>query len=191
MVTQYERKSIMNKKSKIVFSILGEHFLNIIISLALICVAGAVFKSKTWLVSVLTGLVYLTSLYSRGWRNSGKDYRLVNAKVAQAEAEGLVYKRYTGFIDALVLVIVSVVFWFAGTFAGNVGFVIYRVYNFAFVFLFDVCKPKFVMEVLVIVLPYLAYGLGYVAGKNKKTFVSQHIGKLIYKSKKTTNKLKR
>jgi hypothetical protein len=47
------------------------------------------------------------------------------------------------------------------------------------------------MEALVIAFPYASYGLGYVAGKNKKTFLSQHIGKLIYKSKKNAERAKR
>ena len=109
----------------------------------------------------------------------------------QEGAEGLVYKRYQGFIDAIVLVILSLVILAVGQFAGKAGFAVYRAYNFAFVFLFDEVKTPFVMEILVIVLPYLAYALGYVAGKNKKTFLSQHIGKLIYKSKKGNERARR
>ena len=181
----------MNKKNKVILGIIGEHFLNIVISFALLLVAGAVFGSKLLFFSIFTAIIYMASIYSRGWRNSGKDYRLVNATVAQEAAEGLVYKRYQGFRDAIVLVVLSLVFLAVFMFGGSVGRIIYLIYNFSFFFLFDRVKTPFVMEILVIVLPYLAYGLGYVAGKNKKTFVSQHIGKLIYKSKKGNERARR
>ncbi len=182
----------MNKRNKVILSIIGDHFLGIIITFALLLVAGAVFgENNLWIFSIVTGVIYMTSLYSRGWKNSGKDYRLVNASVSQDEAEGMTYKRHRGFIDALALVALGIVMLAVGQFAGKIGLAIYRLYNFAFVFLFDKVKTPFVMEILVIILPYLAYALGYVAGKNKKTFISQHIGKLIYKSKKNNERARR
>ena len=67
----------------------------------------------------------------------------------------------------------------------GIFFVIFRVYNFSFVYLFDEFgKLHIVMDILATVLPFAMYGLGYVVGKSKKTFVIQHIGKLIYKQKK-------
>ncbi len=181
----------MNKTVKCMLSVVGEHFLNIVVSLAIICVAGAAFQSKTWLVSILTAIAYLSSQYSSGWRNSGKDYRLVNANVAQEEVEGLTYRRYDGFIHALPLLVLSVLFLISSHVFGNIGTVVYRVYNLAFLFLFDKIKVPYLAEVGVVILPYLAYSVGYVVGKNKKTFISQHIGKLIYKSKKNSRKIRK
>ena len=184
----------MNKRTKVMLSIIGDHFLSIVVTLALLLVAGAVFgENNLWIFSILTGIIYMASLYSRGWKNSGKDYRLVHAKRRQEEAEGLSYKRYRGFVDAIILVVLSLIILAVYLLMGKtgVGHLVYRIYNFAFLFVFEKVKTPFVMEVLVVVLPYLAYGLGYVVGKNKKTFVSQHIGKLIYKSKKNAAKAKR
>ena len=181
----------MNKMKKYMLSVIGEHFLNIAVSLGLICVAGAAFQSKTWLVSILTAIVYLSTQYSSGWKNSGKDYRLVNAKVAQAEAEGLTYKIYDGFIHAMPLLILSALFLISSYLFGDIGTIVYRFYNLAFLFLFDKIKVPHLAEICALILPYLAYSVGYVIGKSKKTFISQHIGKLIYKSKKSTEKTKR
>ena len=78
----------MNKMKKYMLSVIGEHFLNIAVSLGLICVAGAAFQSKTWLVNILTAIVYLSTQYSSGWKNSGKDYRLVNARLRRRKQRG-------------------------------------------------------------------------------------------------------
>ena len=169
----------MNRKAKNMLSVVGEHFLYIVVTLALICVVGAVFRKAYWLASVVTAAIYLSSMYSSGWNTSGKDLRRANALLKQGEADTL---------DALPLLILSVIVLICYLAFDGIFFVIFRVYNFSFVYLFDEFgKLHIIMDILATVLPFAMYGLGYVVGKSKKTFVIQHIGKLIYKQKKEKN----
>ena len=178
----------MNRKAKNMLSVVGEHFLYIVVTLALICVVGAVFRKAYWLASVVTAAIYLSSMYSSGWNTSGKDLRRANALLKQGEADTLEYKISDGFLYALPLLILSVIVLICYLAFDGIFFVIFRVYNFSFVNLFDEFgKLHIIMDILATVLPFAMYGLGYVVGKSKKTFVIQHIGKLIYKQKKDKN----
>ncbi len=178
----------MNRKVKYMLSVIGEDFLYIVISLALICVGGAVFNKALWIASVITGGIYLSSLYSSAWRNSGKDFRWANARLKQGETDKLDYRIYDGFLHALPLLVLSALIWVLYLAIGGAMFTVYRVYNFAFVNIFDKIKTPYVFEVIVLILPYLSYSIGYIVGKSRKTFVTQHINKLIYKQKKKTDK---
>lgn len=172
---------MMNKRLKTMLSIVGEHFLYIIVSLAIVCVIGAAFQKAFWIVSIVTAVVYLSSMYSSGWHASGKDFRSANARLKQGETDKFEYRIYDGFVYALPLLAISVIVYICYVTFDGIFFVAFRVYNFAFVNLFD--KLGLVADILAVVLPYVVYGVGYVVGKSKKTFVIQHIGKLIYKQK--------
>ena len=163
-------------------SIIGEHFLYIIVTLAIICVAGAAFRKAYWAVSLVTTLVYLSSIYSLGWNHSGVDMRSAGSRFKRGETEELDYRRYDGFICALPLLVLSLVIYIVYLVAGVIVLPYFRLYNFYFANLFD--KIGVVGDFLATILPYILYGVGYVVGKNKKTFVVQHISKLVYQKKK-------
>lgn len=163
-------------------TIIGEHFLYIIVTLAVICVGGAVFKKAFWLISVVTTLIYLSSMYSSGWNQSGKDYRSASSRLKRGETEELEYKIYDGFVYALPLLVLSVVMYVVYLIVGVNFMPIFRLYNFYFANLFD--KVGVAGEILATILPYVAYGVGYIIGKSKKTFIVQHISKLVYQKQK-------
>ncbi len=180
----------MNKKIKYMLSVMVEHLLGIVISVALFCVAGAAFRSQVWLASVLTSLVYLSSMYSKAWRTSGKDLRAANALLKSGETDRLSYRIYDGFIHALPVFAISVILYVLSLALGNIFVTIFRIYNLPFVLLYDEKSkiPHEAVGILSVILPYICYGVGYIVGKSKKTFIVQHIGKLVYKQKKKEDK---
>jgi len=175
----------MGQKIKYMLSAVGEHFLYIFLSFALMFVLGAMFKKCLWLVSFITAILYLSSIYSNGWSASGRDFRAARAKAKQDGTDTIDYRRYTGFIYPVPLLVLSAVVLILENALGSYFTVVFRVYNFAFVYFLDIDSfPKITTQIIITFLPYLFYGLGYIAGKNKKVFLSKYIYKLVYKTKK-------
>lgn len=179
----------MNKKVKYMLSAIGEHLLYILMSLALMFVLGALFQKCLWMISVITGLLYLSSIYSTGWSNSGRDLRAAKAKAKEEGTDILDYRIYTGFIYPIPLLVLSALIFTLNAVFGSYFTVLFRVYNFAFVYFLDIGGiPDMIVEVVITLLPYVFYGLGYIAGKNKRVFVSKYLYKLVYKTKKDDRK---
>lgn len=185
-----ERDFVMKKLIKDMLSVMGEHLLGIVISVALLWVAGTILRSQVWLASVLTSIVYLSSMYSKAWKNSGKDLRWANAHLKSGESDTLNYRIYDGFIHAIPVLVISVILYVLSLTLGNIFVTVFRIYNLPFVMLYDKKSkiPPEAVGVLSVILPYICYGVGYIVGKSRKTFVVQHLGKLVYKQKKKDTK---
>ncbi len=173
----------MSKKIKSVFGVIGQHFLNVFISILVVTILGGFFAKADWLLSIFTTLIYVAVMYSAGWRKSGREFRLARANYKQGKLDKMDYRRYDGFILPVGLVILSAVLYVCALVFDDLAFVIHRAYNFPFLFIFDKVKTPYVFEIFVIILPVICYGVGYVLGKNSKTIVTQHIDKLVYKPK--------
>lgn len=175
----------MKKEIKYVLSAIGEHFLYALISVVLMFILGAMFKKCLWVVSIITALLYLSTAYSSGWTNAGRDFRAAKALAREKGSEEIEFHIWRGFVYPLGLLAVSVVFLILNVIFGSYFTIIFRIYNFAFVFFLDTkLLPRIAVEIIITVLPYILYGLGYIAGKDKKVFISKHLYKLIYKTKK-------
>ena len=174
----------MKVQLKPMLSVIGEHLIYMFLSLILVSLLGSIFGSWTYGVSIITILIYVSSAYSAGWHQSGKDFRSGN-EISKNDPDGKnPYRIYAGFVIALPMLAISLVlFILMRVFGIGLWFTLYRVYNMYFLFLFDVKRFGLVMEIVAVLLPYLAYSLGYIAGKSKKVFVSKYFNKLIYKKK--------
>lgn len=181
----------MKKEIKYVFSAIGEHFLYALISLVLMFILGAMLSKCLWVVSIITALLYLSTVYSSGWANAGRDFRAAKASAREKGTDKIEFHISRGFVYPLGLLFVSAVLLILNVAFGSYFTLIFRIYNFAFVFFIDTeLLPRLAVEIIITILPYIMYGLGYIAGKDKKVFVTKHIYKLIYKTKKD-DKMKR
>ena len=183
----------MNRKLKYMLMAIGEHFLYIVMSFVLMFILGALLSKVLWALSLITALVYLSAVYSSGWSNSGKDFRAAKAKAKELGTDNITgYKIYSGFVYAVPLLVLSVIMLILDNTLGSYFTVAFRVYNFAFVYFLDIkAIPGIVAEVIITVLPFVFYGLGYIAGKDKKVFVSKYLYKLVYKNNKNEEKLRK
>ena len=182
----------LNKKAKYMLSAVGEHFLYIVMSFVLILIFGAMLHKILWLLSIITALVYLSAMYSTGWSNSGKDMRAAKSSLKLGESDTLDYRIYDGFIYAIPLLALSVIVLVLNLIFGSYLVPIFRVYNVAFVYLLDIDgKSGIIVDIIATVLPYLCYGIGYIMGKDKRVFLVKYINKLVYKSSKNQDKLRK
>lgn len=183
----------MKKQLKYMLMAIGEHFLYIVMSFVLMFILGSLLRKFLWAVSIITALVYLSAVYSSGWSNSGKDFRAAKAKAKERGSEEITdYKIYSGFIYAIPLLVISIILLVLDNIFGSYFTVIFRIYNFSFVYFLDIkAIPDTIVEIIITVLPFIFYGLGYIAGKDKKVFISKHLYKLIYKSAKNEEKLRK
>lgn len=174
----------MKGLSKSVLTVLGEHILYIVLSFVLANFLGTIFKKCLYVVSIITALIYVCSIYSAGWHESGKNLRSANEKVRLNPGIKNPYRIYNGFVIALPMFLISLfLFVMSKTLGEGLWRTLFRLYNAAFLFLFKLKGVTIFVEILALFLPFTAYGLGYIAGKNKKIFVTKHFNKLIYKKK--------
>jgi len=182
----------LNKRAKYMLSSVGEHFLYIVMSFVLILIFGAMLNKVLWLLSIITALVYLSAMYSTGWSNSGKDMRAAKSSLKLGESDTLNYRIYDGFIYAIPQLVLSLIVFALNLIVGSYFVPVFRVYNVAFVYLLDLDgKSGVIVDIIITFLPYICYGVGYIMGKNKRVFLVKYINKLIYKSNKNVEKLKK
>lgn len=182
----------MKREIKYVLSAIGEHFLYAVVSVVLMFILGAMFKKCLWVVSIITSLLYLSTAYSSGWANAGRDFRAAKAQARETGSDKIEFHISRGFVYPLGMLAVSAVFLILNVVFGSYFTIMFRIYNFAFVFFLDTkLLPKLAVEIIITVLPYILYGLGYIAGKDKKIFVTKHLYKLIYKTKKDDKNIRR
>ncbi len=175
----------MKKEIKYVLSAIGEHFFYALISLVMVFILGTMFKKCLWVVKIIASLLYLSTVYSSGWANAGRDFRAAKAAARETGSDKIEFHISRGFVYPLGLLAVSVMMLILNVVLGSYFTVIFRIYNFAFLFFLDTkLMPKLALEIIITVLPYILYGLGYIAGKDKKVFVTKHLYKLVYKTKK-------
>ena len=174
----------MNGKIKSMFAVLGEHLIYIILSFVLVNFLGNIFSKCLYVASIITALIYVSTIYSSGWHESGKNLRSANEKVRLNPESKSNYRIYNGFIIALPMFLISLfLFVMSKIFGKGLWLMLFRIYNAAFLFLFDLKGVTILVEILALILPFVAYGLGYIAGKDKKIYVTKHFNKLIYKKK--------
>ncbi len=174
----------MNGQFKSMLTVLGEHLIYVVVSFVLANFLGSIFSKCLYVVSIITALIYVSSIYSSGWHESGKNLRSANEKLRQNPESKNMYRIYNGFIIALPMFLVSLfLFVMSKIFGKGLWLTLFRVYNASFLFLFDIKNAGLAIDILALVLPYLAYALGYIAGKDKKIFVTKNFNKLIYKKK--------
>lgn len=174
----------MAKYIKPMLSAIGEHLLYALLSIFLAGTIGSIFQKSLAVVSVITALIYLSSAYSAAWHKSGKDLRKANEAVRVNPEAKYTYRIYDGFIIALPLLAVGAfLLTMAHLMPKTPWFIVFRVFDVYMLFLFDIKNLGILPEILAVIFPCIFYGLGYIAGKNKKIFVVKHIYKIFYKKK--------
>lgn len=176
----------MNKTVKNMLLVIGEHLLFVVLSFFLVSTFLQLLRHHLYILSIITGVFYISSTYSAGWSLSKKDYAAAKEAARIADDESLIslYKRYNGFIIALPNLVISMVLFFAGLSGNITWYFIYELYNYSFLYaMLDASKNLIVpLAVLFAVLPYFAYGVGYVMGKNKKVLFIKYLPKILYKN---------
>lgn len=166
---------------------IGEHFLFALLSLFLAYTFDNLFKNHLWILSTLTALFYVSSCYSAGWTNSKKDFSIAkeDAKHPRKDNSKKKYRIYEGFIIALPNLILGILFLSLALLKGGGWEAFFRFYEYPFIHIITNSKNTLIyqMVILAVVLPYLAYGFGYIMGKDKKVLFVKHIPSIIYKKK--------
>ena len=175
----------MSNNTKNMLLVIGEHILFIILSVFLASTFSSLLKHHMYVLSIITGFLYVTSTYSAGWQASKKDYSMAKEelRVCEDKDKKLNYRRYQGFLTALPNFILSLVLLITCFTNGEIWYVLFRLYNSAFVFALADAQNILIPWLCVVaaVLPYLAYGVGYIMGKNKKVLFIKFLPSILYK----------
>lgn len=173
-----------NRGKKILF-VIGEHCLFVILSVFFSSTFLTLLAKHTYVISIVTALLYISSTYSAGWTASYKDYAAAKEQLRingtpDAKPD---YCIFSGFIIALPNLIITGLLGLMYYLKGELWILIYRLYNFSFIYLITDKNNDLIVWAcfLVAVITYLAYAIGYVMGKNKKIMLIKYIPKAIYK----------
>jgi len=178
----------MSKTTKNMLKIIGEHFLFAFLSLFLVYTFTTLLGKHLVIISIVTAVLHLSSNYSAGWSLSGKDYGAALEEVRLSGDSSMKpnYSIYKGFIIALPNLVLSLVLIILAFTVGQLWEVLYRFYNYAYIYLILDSKTELVLPACIIVsfVTYISYGVGYIFGKSKKVFLIKYIPKMVYTSKK-------
>lgn len=176
----------MSTRGKNMLIFIGEQLLFSFLSIFFAYSFGKMIGKHSVVFSLITAFFYVTSCYSAGWSVSKKAYgaALEEKKKSGKEDLRLNYRIWDGFIIALPGFAITAVLAFLALTKGQMWEVIYRL--FCYVFIYVITSVDYELIVLNVIictlLPYLAYSLGYIAGKYRKILFIKYIPAFIYKS---------
>lgn len=178
----------MHKMGKKMLLVIGEHILFLALSLFLSVTFLPLLAKHNFIISIFTGIFYLSSTYSAGWTASYKDFAYAKEELRLKGTPDAkpAYSIFAGFLIALPNLILTGFLGLMNYVKAGGWIMLYRCYNFSFIYLITDEKSNLIVWAcfLVAIITYLAYAIGYVMGKNKKVLFIKYIPKAIYKPKR-------
>lgn len=178
----------MPDKAKKMIFVIGEHLLFVFLSLFISSTFLPLLSKHSFVISIFTAILYISSTYSAGWTASYKDFARAKEELRLKGTPGEKpdYCRCAGFIIALPNLIVCTFLALMYALKGELWIILYRLYNYSFIYLITDKSNDLIigMCILSALLPYLAYAIGYILGMNKKVLFIKYLPKVIYKPNK-------
>lgn len=176
-----------SKHIKSIFALFGEQLIFALLSLFFLSICPWALNGGIWKIiyTVVVGLIYLSSIYTYSWRISAKDYRTYRSTKKKEPDSDIKYRIYTGFVYAVGIFAVNIILLVAALNAGTICNVVYRVLNFSFLGLIinDSEEISVAGSIIAAILPIIASGLGYIAGRYDFSITEKYFSNIVYKKK--------
>lgn len=176
-----------NKHIKCFFALFGEQLIFDFLSLFFLSICPWALNGGMWKIiyTVVIGLIYLSSIYTYSWRISAKDYRTYKSTKKREPDSDIKYRIYTGFVYSGGILAVNIILLIAALNTGMIFNAVYRILNFSFMGLIidDNNKISVLGGIIAAILPVIASGIGYIAGRYDFSITEKYLSNIVYKKK--------